>query len=274
EDDKPQKVETFEHVVITPAGPEAQRSEPSSIEASRQAAANPRNRVFVLFLDTPHVTIDGAWHAREPLIRMLDRVLGADDLVGLMTPRMSANDVVLARKTAVIASELRDLWPWGTRGTLIQDDRDREYETCYPYPYQGDVVREMKARRHERDTLNALRELVLYLRDMREERKAIVTVSEGWLLFTPNLDLTRLRKDPNDPTGTAQEPIPSPPPISVGPDGRITTKPRNVVGDSIDKSTCNAERIYLSQIDDDQYFRDLMGEANRANAMFYTADPR
>jgi len=274
EDDKPQKIETFDHVLISPAGPEAQRSEPNTIDASRQAVANPKNRVFVLFLDTPHVSVEGAWHAREPLIRLMDRVLGPDDLVGIMTPRMSAADVVLARKTTVMADGLRNIWPWGTRFTLMEDERDREYDTCYPMPYQKGVVQEMKARRHERNTLVALNELVLYLRDMREERKAIVTVSEGWLLFRPNADLTRLRKDPNDPTGTAQEPIPSPTPIGVGPDGRITTKPRNVVGDSIDRSTCNAERIYLSQIDDDQYFRDMMGEANRANATFYTVDPR
>jgi len=274
EDDKPQKVETFEHVLILPAGPEAQRSEPNTIDAMRQAVANPKNRVFVLFLDTPHVSVEGAWHAREPLIRLIDRVLGPDDLIGIMTPRMSAADVVLARKATVMADGLRNIWPWGTRFTLMEDERDREYETCYSMPYQQDVLREMKARRHERNTLVALNELVLYLRDMREERKAIVTVSEGWLLFRPNADLTRLRKDPNDPTGTAQEPVPSPTPISVGPDGRITTKPRNVIGDSIDRSTCNAERIYLSQIDDDQYFRDLMGEANRANATFYTVDPR
>jgi VWFA-related protein len=273
EDDKPQKVETFEHVVITPAGPEAQRSEPSSIEASRQAAANPKNRLFVLFLDTPHVTIDGAWHAREPLVRMIDRVLGADDLVGVMTPRMSANDVVFARKTTVIAGGLRDIWPWGTRGTLIEDERDREYATCYPMPYQADVVKEMKARRHERDTLNALRELVTYLRDLREERKAIVTVSEGWQLFTPNNDLNRLRTDPNDPNHRT-EPIPAPTPITVGPDGRLTNKPQNVAGDYLDQSRCNAERMYLSQINDDMYFREILGEANRANATFYTVDPR
>ena len=273
EDDKPQKIETFDHVLISPAGPEAQRSEPNSIEASRQAVANPKNRVFVLFLDTPHVSVEGAWHAREPLIRLIDRVLGPDDLVGIMTPRMSAADVVLARKTTVMADGLRNIWPWGTRFTLIEDERDREYETCYPMPYQQDVVREMKARRHERNTLVALNELVLYLRDLREERKAIVTVSEGWLLYRPNADLTRPRTDPNDPNHRS-EPIPGPTPISVGPDGRITNKPRNVIGDALDKSTCDAERIYLSQIDDDQYFRDIMGEANRANATFYTVDPR
>jgi VWFA-related protein len=274
EDDKPQKVETFEHVLISPAGPQSQRSEPNSIGASQQAIADPRNRVFVLFLDSAHVTVEGSWHAREPLIRFVDRLLGPDDLVGIMTPTMSAADVVFARKTVVLSDGLRNIWPWGTRGTLIVDDRDRDYETCYPMPYQKDVVEEMKARRHERNTLDAMRELVLYLRDMRDERKAIVAVSEGWLLFRPNADLTRMRKDPNDPTGTVKEPIPGPTPIGVGPDGRITTKPRNVVGEGLDKQQCDAERLYLSSIDDDQYFRDIIGDANRANATFYTIDPR
>ena len=82
EDDKPQKVETFEHVLISPAGPQSERSEPSSIGASQQLIANPRNRVFVLFLDSAHVTIEGSWHAREPLIRFVDQLLGPDDLSG------------------------------------------------------------------------------------------------------------------------------------------------------------------------------------------------
>ncbi len=271
EDDKPQKVETFEHVLIAPAGPQSERSEPNSIEASRQLIANPRNRVFVLFLDTTHVSLDGSWHAREPLIRFIDRLLGPDDLVGVMTPRMSAADVVFARKTVVLADGLRNIWPWGTRGTLLEDERDFQYESCYPNVEQAGVVAEMKARRSERNTLDAMRELVLYLRDMREERKAIITVSEGWLLFRPNAGLTILRKDPF--TGKT-EPIPGPDPISVGPDGRITTKPRNAYGNVLPQSECDAERQYLSSIDDATYFRDILGDANRANATFYTLDPR
>src|SRR4029450_4000304 len=128
---------------------------------------------------------------------------------------------------------------------LIEDERDRDYDTCYPMPYQRDVVAEMKARRHERNTLDALREIVLYLRDMREERKAIVTVSEGWLLFRPNADLTRLRKDPPDPTGTNQEHPPSPTPISVGPDGRITTKNPTVVGAGLEQQRWDGDGICL-----------------------------
>ena len=43
------------------AGPQPQRADnPGSIEAMKQAAANPRSRIFVIFLDAPHVTADGA----------------------------------------------------------------------------------------------------------------------------------------------------------------------------------------------------------------------
>jgi VWFA-related protein len=265
EDGKPQSIQSFEHVVVAPAGPEAQRSEPNTIEASRQLVANPRNRVFVLFLDTPHVTVEGGWHAREPLIRLIDRVLGPDDLVGVMTPRMAAADVVLARKTAVIADGLRNIWPWGERYTLQRDDREIAYEMCYPSREQAGVVAAMLARKRERATLDALNELVHYLRDIREERKAIVTVSEGWLLFRPDSTLTTLR---------GNERIPGPDPISVGPDGKLTTRDRKEHIGNFNKTECDADRQFLAQIDDDQYFRDIMGEANRGNATFYTLDPR
>ena len=193
EDGAPQAVQSFEHILISPAGPQEQRSEPNTIEESRQLAANPRNRLFVLFLDTPHVAVESGWQVREPLIRLIDRLLGPDDLVGLMTPKMSAADVVFARKTEVIASGLRARWPWGERGTTQLDDREKFYDSCYP-PLGGGLLSataaEMIERRRERATLDSLTELVNYLRDMREERKAIVTVTEGWLLFRPD---SRLR---------------------------------------------------------------------------------
>jgi VWFA-related protein len=263
EDGKAQSVQSFERVIISPAGPEALRSEPNTIEASRQLVANPRNRVFVLFLDTKHVSVSGGWHAREPIIRMIDRVLGPDDLVGIMTPRMAASDLVLARKTAVIADGLRNIWPWGERFTYQPDEREAAYEVCFPDRAQAGLVAEMVARKRERETLDAMKELVYYLRDLREERKAIVTVSEGWLLYRPNTNVTRLH---------GNEPIPGPDPIAVGPDGRLGMRDRNNIG--FNRQTCDADRMYLAQIDNEQYFRDIMGEANRGNATFYTVDPR
>jgi VWFA-related protein len=271
EDGRPQAIQTFEHVVVSPAGPQSLRSEPNSIGASQQLAANPRNRVFVLFLDTYHVTVEGSWHAREPLIRLIDRVLGPDDLVGVMTPKMSAADVVLARKTEVMASGLRDIWPWGERFTLQRDLIEEFYASCFPRREQADVVAGMIARRRERTSLDSLHELVLYLRNIREERKAIVTVSEGWVLFRPDTKLTELRTD--QLTGRT-EPIPGPDPITVGLDGKLTTRDTRNTNAGQTKSECDAARLNLSMIDNEKYFRDIIDEANMGNASFYTLDPR
>jgi VWFA-related protein len=271
EDGKLQAVETFEHVVVSPAGPQSERSEPNTIGASRQLAANPRNRVFVLFLDTPHVSVEGGWHAREPLIRLIDRVLGPDDLVGVMTPKMAASDVVLARKTEVIASGLRSVWPWGERHTIQKTEQEYFFESCYPLREQEDVVAAMIARRRERATLDSLNELVLYLRGIREGRKAILTVTEGWVLFRPDPKMTELRRSP---LSGDTEPIPGPDPISVGPDGRITTRNTRNFPPGMSRSECDSERLSLSMIDDEKYFRDIIDEANMGNSSFYTVDPR
>jgi VWFA-related protein len=275
EDNKPQAIQQFEHVLVSPAGPQSERAEPNTIGEMKQLMSNPRNRVFVLFLDIQHVTVEGAWHAREPLIRLIDRMLGPDDLVGIMTTRMSAADLVLARKTQVMASGLRDIWPWGERFTLLQDEKEKLYETCFGgTEATRSVFSEMVARKRERQALTTLYELVTYLRDVREERKAIITVTEGWLLFGENHDLTRPRVV--NPLTGATEPVPGPDPVGVGPDGRLTLHKNNTVASAdYTKEECDRDRLALSLIDDARYVREtLIPAANRGNATFYTIDPR
>ena len=111
----------------------------------------------------------------------------------------------------------------------------------------------------------------MYLRNIREERKAILTVSEGWRLYRPDPQLTELRKDPM--TGRT-EPIPGPDPISVGPDGRITDRNTRNASGGEKKSECDAARLDFSMADHERYFRDIIDHANMANATFYTVDPR
>ena len=269
EDGVPQRIENFEFVQVS-AGLAHERVEPNTIAESREAIRNPRARVFVLFLDVPHVTMHGAWSVREPLIRLIDRILAPEDLVGIMTPKMAATDIVFARKTEVVAGGLRDRWPWGERHTLQEDEREYMYKACYPWDETAAVVREMIARRRERTTLDALNELVQWLRNEREERKAVLTISEGWWLYQRNSDLTR----PRDLPGGRTEPIPGPEPIGTGPDGRIRIGSAIGSEDAITRTECDRDRQYLSQIDNDRYFRDIIDEANRANASFYTVDPR
>src|SRR5438045_6043785 len=47
EDNTPQKIESFEHIVVRTAGPQEERSEPTSATAANEPAAAPRRRVFV-----------------------------------------------------------------------------------------------------------------------------------------------------------------------------------------------------------------------------------
>lgn len=270
EDGVPQTIATFERIQVQRVGPQTSRVEPNTIEASRQMAANPRNRVFVLFLDLPHVSIDGTWQSREPLIRMIDNILGEDDLVGIMTPDMAASDVTFGRKTDVLAGGLRSKMPWGTRHSLKPHPREELYRKCYPWSELIEIVEEMGRRRNERATLEAMDELVHYLAGIREDRKAIVTVTEGWALFRPNPDLTRPRTLSN---GEA-EPLPKGPGITVGPDGRLRMGGDPLARYDVDKSECDQDRQYLANLNNWDYMRAIIDRANRWNASFYTIDPR
>lgn len=269
----PQKISTFEHVVINTGGPQAQRVDPASVDAARQAAANPRTRVMVIFLDAYHATIEGSWHIREPLIRFIDRVLGPDDLVAIMTPEMAPSQITLARKTEVIEGGLRNSWPWGKRHTLEEEQRETFYRSCYPptksEALRGETVsalaRALIARRRERLSLEALNDLVNYLGAIREERKAIVAVTEGWLLYRANPSLMNRH---------GREPIPGIDPIGVGPGGKITTRNKleSLTGET--KYDCDTDRMRLANDDNEHYLRMIADSANRANATFYPIDPR
>ena len=54
-----QEIQAFEHIVISPAGPQSMRVEADSVAGGETMAASPRNRVFVFFLDVP------TWRWRE-----------------------------------------------------------------------------------------------------------------------------------------------------------------------------------------------------------------
>ena len=276
EDDTPQKIDSFEHIVVNPAGPDAGLIEPSSPRDANQLAADPRRRVFVVFLDTHNVPYEGSHLIKEPLIHFMQTVMGDDDLVGVMTPDMSPDQITFGRRTQVIEQGLRDHWFWGRRDTIIPDAQERFYEECFPPANSQDTIpsqlaKAMKARRMERVTLESLRDLVIHMHAIREGRTAVITVTDGWLLYRSDLSLTNLRKD--DWNNNA-DPIPgSPTPVGVGRGGTLTKEPKAEAYPN-DRTECETERMHLAMMDDDQYFKMIYGEANRANVSFYTIDPR
>jgi VWFA-related protein len=276
----PQKIEQFERVLIEGNLPQDLRREPGSVEAGRQAAQNPRARVFVIFLDVNHVEVEGSHNIRRPLVDALNRLIGPEDVFAVMTPDMSAGSITFARKTTTIEGELSKYWTWGQRDRLLSKDAEEEqYKFCYPgngptltcADDDRGVADEMIERRRERETLNALHDLVTYLRGVREERKAVLAITDGWRLFRPNTALAR-QLNCQAPSG---------PQVTIDPrTGRPTSKPtpntpgRGVTNTDADPQICERDRMALAMLEDEQYFRDLLQEANRANASFYPIDPR
>jgi len=270
EDGVPQKIEQFEHVVIRGNLSQEARREPATTAESRAMLQEPRARVFVLFLDTLHVDQAASRTIRQPLIDMLERLLGPDDLVAVMTPHMSSSDITFARKTKILEGFLNRSW-WGERDALIPTDPlEDQYKLCYPSSDPGSptspIAREMIDRRREKLTLDALGNLVAFLRGAREERKAIIAITDGWVLYRPDRGLTRQVDDRP----------PELPPITVDPrNGRLTTRDTTGTGNGAGtRSECEQARISLGQQDDEFQFARLLDEANRANASFYPVDPR
>jgi VWFA-related protein len=270
----PQAIEQFERVVVRAAGPQDTRVEPNTVRESRAMAEQSKARLFVLFLDTYHVDI-GASHAiRKPLVEALDRVIGQDDLVAVMTPQMSAADITFARRTTTIDGILTRYWHWGERDSAQPPDpQDQAYGDCYPNVNengagsrckdQNGIAAEMIDRRHEKMVLDSLEDLVRYLRTVREERKAILAITNGWLLFRPDQRLTRKLECHG---------VPGVPPVGIDPrSGRLTTREQPLMPPS---AQCDADRMRLANLDNDAQFRDTLDEANRANASFYPIDPR
>jgi VWFA-related protein len=256
EDGVRQEIAAFEHVTITTSAGPSSRVEPRTAREMRDMAGDPRARLFLIFLDKPHLRTSSGYRIIRPLGNFLRRLIDADDMVGFMTPEMSALDVVFTRRADRLAAMLQsaNAWEVGTSSRVISDDPVEEaYQDCFTdhmvrATEPSEVAREMIERRREKRTIDALTDLARYVGGLREERKAMVLVSEGYRLFRPNPGLVR--------TALA----------TTNPDGSPRTRRWS--------AWCEAELRKLAELDNHRLFLDLLGEANHANVSFYPVDPR
>ena len=274
-----QKIAQFEQVTVGSSRPQTTAREPSTMNEMRRAAQDPRARVIVLFLDPRFVAVEGAVRIRAPLIEALNKLIAADDLIAVMTPDMSARGLTFTRRTGSIEQMLSGLW--GTKGWIgTRDPLEVQYEACYDKPTIVDgpwMAREMIARRRELLTLNALDELIQHLRGLREERKAVITVTDGWPLYEPDRNLAKPLIDPNT-GGQTQVPVPK-----IGRDpltGRIAPRDPGaatmISNDGVSEfglPKCENDRMMLSELSHNNRFITMMQGANRANVSFYPVDP-
>jgi VWFA-related protein len=255
EDGKPQKIEDLEFIRIEPNTPDVMRRDPNTQEEGNALAADPRNRVFVIYLDYYHMNLVGSHATRRPLVDFLNRMLAVNDLFGVMTPSLRPRDLMLGRQTQTLEEQLARYWYWGESGFTTDREKMALEEKCYPIAIPW-------ARYAMDRVLSGLDGLVTYLGGLREARKVIVLMTRGWTL-------------PEDKTALANTSARNPgvPTPGVDPRGRITMDPNSGRGQSGDKTWCSTEQYRLLSMDFQQRQRDLIQAANRNNVTFYPVNP-
>ncbi len=271
EDNRPQTVESFRIVAPRGQGGPRAKPDPATVAESRAAVQDVESRIFVVFFDHWHVSTAGSAKAAAPVSELLNRVVGASDLVGVMTPDIPARTLSLTRRTEAIERVVRDTSSWAQRDRIdTLDPREREIDICYPddlrRPQFRGVAKEMIERRREQKSLRALDDLIEHLGTLRDERKFVVLLSEGWVLFRQNERLAAVLEPGSIPS--------SPPGIGVE-SGRISTG-TNKGSVTYDRGfeSCERERSMLAFLDHTVEIRQLAQRANRANVTFYAVDPR
>jgi VWFA-related protein len=259
EDGRPQTIESFEFVRIEPPAVDDEIRDPNNQREMEARIADPKSRLFVLFLDRGHVGIDGSHRSRRPLLEMLRTTLSPSDLFGVMTAETDVRLLAFSRSVTSIEAELTRHWEWGDANKPYLDEVEQALEQCYG-PGSA-LLGELVTRRREDLVFTALEHLVAHLEGLREGRKVVFIFGTGWVLFEPSTTI---------PAALARSGGRTPaPPVGVGPDGRLRMGTRPGEPNFF---TCDAEANRLAQLRHGQRFRDLIRAATMANVSFYPVE--
>jgi VWFA-related protein len=258
EDGRPQtidRVEFIDHPAWTPLG---ERRDPNSQRDGFRLAQDPNYRVFVLYLDAFHVDFSNSVRTKVPITELLNRMMGPQDLFGVLTPAQTVRDLLLGQLTLSIQEQLEQLPFWGIQGRYEPQPGEAELEFVFP----ADGPRLVALRRLDK-VYSDLEELVATLGNLRDERKNVIFFSDS--LVSPPSRFRDIAVDPNR-RGRG-----NPPGIGVDDTGTLTMGSRNAADP--DRLRLEAERSRLLSIDFDRRFRDLLRLSRQANVAFYTVRP-
>jgi VWFA-related protein len=193
EDGAPQQIDTFKLIRAGEGaiGPTRASARASIVSLQQQQAETSRdeNRLFAIFLDDYHTRRINALRVRQQLADFV-RTLQPHDLVALVYP--------LLPMAAVTFSRDHD----GTALALLNFE-GRKYDYTPRNPYEERLVYQppqVIERERNQVVMSALEGLCLYLGGMREGRKHVILVSEG---FAGTLPLGVMTRGTMNPAGSA-----------------------------------------------------------------------
>jgi VWFA-related protein len=242
EDGKPQKVESFKLVKIDQMSQiEGEPPRPIRSPSDEQAEAGRDDvRLFAIFLDDYHVRLGGSMAIRKPLVAFLEHHVAPADMVAIMYPLTPVKDLVLTRDRDGLIREVQKF-----EGRKFNYEPRNDFEMQYAY-YPASTVERVR----NQVSLSALEALVTHMGTLREARKAVILVSEGYSnTLPPQL---------NDPVAA----FPGMNNPARGNPGAGTNDPRMEARDFFENSSLLTD------------LREVYAAANRANTAIYTLDPR
>ncbi len=238
EDGKPQTVETFKFISVS-GNPAPGEPEPKQIRSDydeESEAARDDVRLFALFLDDYHVRRSSSMALKPALSAFVEKQIGPNDLVGVMYPLTPVSALLMGRDRNELLSAIQHF-----EGRKYDYTPRNEFEEQYAMA-PAVTVEQIR----NQVTLSALQSLVTHLGALREGRKAVILVSEGFSnILPPQL---------SDPV--------------AGMPGLGNPARMNPMLQTDDRSA------FFASLDIQEELRDVYDAANRSNTAIYALDPR
>jgi VWFA-related protein len=244
EDNKPQKVEQFTLVKIDAVEQAAARPTTairSDFDEEREAA-RPDVRLFVLLLDDYHVRRGNDMAVRKPLIEFIQNQLDPADMLAVMYPLTPVADIHFSRDRNAAISAINSF-----EGRKFNYQPRNAFEEQYAY-YPAQTVERVR----NQVTMGALKAAAIRLGGLREGRKSVIFVSEGFTASLPAQLSDPVAAMPGVGNPVSRRPLPQTP--------------------STDMAQQRAD--FMNQTDMLSDMRDVFNIANRQNTSIYAVDPR
>lgn len=175
EDGQSQDVESFKLVRVDDVQHTTPPREIRSLFDEESEAQRDDVRLFAIFLDDYHVRRGASMYVREPLIQFIRNQLRPSDMVAIMYPLTPLGDVRMTRNHDSIARAIEQFD--GRKYDYFPRNQFEEQYANYPATVVERVRNEV--------SMSALRALVTRMGSLREGRKAIILVSEGYTNYLP-----------------------------------------------------------------------------------------
>ncbi|MBM3770522.1 MAG: VWA domain-containing protein [Acidimicrobiia bacterium] len=138
-------------------------------------AARDDVRLFGIFLDDYHVRQGTSMSARQQISRFIETQLGPSDMVGLMYPLQPVSTIRFSRNHEVTSKAVQQFlgrkYDYTPRNTI---------EEQYAY-YPTEVVERIR----NQVSLSAIEGMIVHMGTLKEGRKALLLVSEGYSNMVP-----------------------------------------------------------------------------------------